>query len=406
MGTLRLQPARLGTWTSKAVSNAWSVFDFQLAFYALALTVIGLLMAYANSTGPPLAPGSIFTRALVWLALAVMAFTLTAAMDYRWLKTLAWPVYAFNLALLLVTLVVGTGTGGVSRWVPIFGLQFQFSEIAKILMAVVLANYLAARQDRLGSPLTIVGAGVIAAPPLVLVLIQPDLGTSLVFGAIVLGALFISGASLRWLTAAVGIVLACMPVIWTSVLKDYQRQRLLSFINPAADAQGAGYQLSQSQIAVGSGGIFGKGLTNGTTSDQYLPVQATDFVFSTLGEQLGFIGGMIVLLLFAALIWRALLVGWRSEGSLRPRVCRGHRLDAALPTAGQCRHGARDHADHGDPAAVHHPRRRVAHQHRARVGDPPEHQHAPGQTDLVAAASRSPAAGPRCRARPGSAYRV
>jgi len=313
MGTLRLQPARVGALSSKAVSNAVSVFDFQLAFYALALTVIGVLMAYANSSDAPLAGGSLFTRALMWLALAVVVFTLALALDYRWLRTLAWPVYFVNLGLLGLTLVIGSGVGGVSRWVSILGLQFQFSEIAKILMAVVLANYLAGRQDKLGSPWTIVGTAVIAVPPLVLVLIQPDLGTSLVFGAIVLGALFVSGASLRWLALSLGAMLACMPIIWASVLKDYQRERLLSFLNPANDTQGAGYQLIQSQIAVGSGGLFGKGLTNGTTSGQYLPVQTTDFVFSALGEQLGFIGGVVVLILFAALIWRVLLVGWRSR---------------------------------------------------------------------------------------------
>ena len=131
MGTLRLQPARLGALTPKAVSNAWSVFDFQLAFYALALTIIGLLMAYANSADAPLQAGSIFTRALMWLSLGIMAFTLATAVDYRWLKTLAWPVYLANLGLLIATLALGTGIGGVSRWVNIFGLQFQFSEIAK-----------------------------------------------------------------------------------------------------------------------------------------------------------------------------------------------------------------------------------------------------------------------------------
>ena len=313
MGTLRLQPARLTTMTSKAVSNAWAVFDFQLAFYALALTVIGVLMAYANSSDAPLAAGSIFTRALIWLAIAIMVFTLATAIDYHWLKTLAWPVYVVNLALLVVTLAIGSGIGGTSRWVSIFGLQFQFSEVAKILMAVVLANYLTSRQARLNRLWTILGAAIIAAPPLLLVLIQPDLGTSLVFGAIVFGSLFVSGASLRWLAVCVGAFLASLPIIWNDVLQGYQRVRLLSFLSPSADPQGAGYQLLQSQIAVGSGGIFGKGLTNGTTGDQYLPVQATDFVFSSLGEQLGFIGGVIVLLLFAALIWRVLLVGWRSR---------------------------------------------------------------------------------------------
>src|SRR5262249_47632017 len=162
-------------------------------------------------------------------------------------------------------------------------------------------------QDKLNRLSTIIGAGIIAAPPLVLVLIQPDLGTSLVFGAIVLGALFVSGASLRWLAVCSAAALACLPFIWTDILKDYQRARLLSFLDPSAAPKGGGYQLLQSQIAVGSGGLLGKGLANGTTGDQYLPVNATDFVFSSLGEQLGFIGGAVVLVLFAALIWRVLL---------------------------------------------------------------------------------------------------
>jgi rod shape determining protein RodA len=313
MGTLRLQPARVGSLAPKVVTNVWTVFDVQLAFYALALTVIGLMMAYTNSPDAPLQAGSLFTRALVWLALGILAFTLAAAIDYHWLKTLAWPVYFANLALLGVTLAVGTGIGGVSRWVSIFGLQFQFSEVAKILMAVVLANYLVSRRGKMGSIWTIIGAAIIAAPPAVLVLIQPDLGTSLVFGAIVFGALFLSGASLRWLGLAAIAFVAFVPVAWTYVLKDYQRARLISFLDPAADPQGSGYQLQQSQIAVGSGGPFGKGLTSGTGGADSLPVQSTDFAFASLGEHLGFIGAVLVLVLFAALIWRVLVVGWRAK---------------------------------------------------------------------------------------------
>jgi rod shape determining protein RodA len=144
------------------------------------------------------------------------------------------------------------------------------------------------------------------------VLIQPDLGTSLVFGAIVFGALFVSGASLRWLGAAALGVVAMVPVIWAYVLKDYQKQRLVSFMDPAADPLGSGYQLQQSQMTVTSGGLLGRGLTNGMVGDK-LPVGATDFVFARVGEELGFLGGVVVLTLFALLIWRVLLVGWRSE---------------------------------------------------------------------------------------------
>jgi rod shape determining protein RodA len=243
--------------------------------------------------------------------LAVVVFVASAAADHHWLRTFAWPIYGFAILLLLVTLAIGSGTGGVSRWVSIFGLQFQFSEVAKILLAVVLAHYLATRAAVIERPRTIVGAGVIALPLLGLVLIQPDLGTSLVFGAIVFGALFVAGASLRWLTVSAIGVMALVPLVWVYLLKDYQKQRLVSFLDPTADPLGSGYQLQQSQITVSSGGLLGRGLTNGMAGEN-LPVGATDFVFARVGEELGFLGGMVVLVLFALLIWRILLVGWRS----------------------------------------------------------------------------------------------
>lgn len=314
MGTMRVQPSRLGSLGSRPATGTWHTFDLQLAFYALALTVVGLLMAYTSSGGAPLEAGSIFTRGLMWLAIAIVMFTVAASIDYRWLKTLAWPVYLVNLGLLVLTLIVGSGVGGVSRWVSIGPLQFQFSELAKILMAVVLANYLASRQGRMKSLATTVGAFLLVMPALALVLIQPDLGTSLVFGAILFGSLFLSGAGLRWLLIAAAGVVAMVPIAWTYVLVDYQKRRLISFLDPAADPQNSGYQLIQSQIAVGSGGLFGKGLTNGSqTQLDYLPVSATDFVGATLAEELGFVGGVVLLLLFAALLWRILVVGWRSR---------------------------------------------------------------------------------------------
>lgn len=312
MSTLRLEPARVGTLAARDGQGRWYGFDLQLAIFALSLTVVGLLMAFTNSASDPLQPGSIFTRGLIWLALAVVVFVATAAADHHWLRTFAWPIYAFGIGLLLLTLVVGSGTGGVSRWVSVLGLQFQFSEVTKILLAVVLAHYLATREASITSAGTILAAGLIALPLLGLVLIQPDLGTSLVFGAIVLGALFMSGASLRWLAVSVLGVLAMVPVAWSIVLKDYQKERLVSFLDPSADPLGSGYQLQQSQITVSSGGLLGRGLTNGLVG-QDLPVGSTDFVFARVGEELGFLGGVVVLALFALLSWRVLLVGWRSE---------------------------------------------------------------------------------------------
>lgn len=213
-----------------------------------------------------------------------------------------------------MSLAFGDGVGGSARWISVFGLQFQFSELAKILMIVVLANYLANRQGRLDSLRSIVGAMVLVVPPTILVMRQPDLGTSLVFAAILAGMLFMAGASLRWLLVLGGAIVAVIPFVWTSILHDYQRERLISFLNPSPDVLGSGYQVYQSQIAVGSGGLLGKGLTNGTQNQlDFLPVQTTDFVFAILAEELGFIGGVVTLALFVALLWRILASGWRSR---------------------------------------------------------------------------------------------
>ena len=317
MGAASVRVAATTDWANARVGAVWRAFDLQLATYAALLTGFGVVMAYSNSAsggGDAFAMGSVFLRGLLWGAIALVVFILATLFDYHWLKTFSWPIYLFQLGLLLVTLGLGTGIGGSARWVTILGMQFQFSEIAKVLMIVVLANYFGARQGKLGSLWSILGACILVGPPLLLVLLQPDLGTSLVFAAILAGMLFMSGASLRWLAVLSGAALAALPFIWTYVLRDYQRSRLTSFLDPLGDLQGSGYQLYQAQIAVGSGGPFGKGLTNGTQNAlDYLPVQNTDFVFAILAEELGFIGALVVMVLFVALLWRVLVGGWRSK---------------------------------------------------------------------------------------------
>ena len=312
MGVIRAEPARVTDWAAKSVGAAWRAFDLQLTTYAALLVAIGLVMAYTNSVEAgtvPLEAGTTFSRGLMWAAIAVdgvhhrdrVRLSLAA-------RRCAWPIYGLQLGLLVLTLAIGSGVGGSARWVSIGPLTFQFSEIAKILMIIVLASYLAARGGKLDSLTSIVGACLLVGPPLLLVMLQPDLGTSLVFGAILAGMLWMSGASLRWLAVlAVGVV-AMVPVAWTYLLRDYQKQRLTAFMDSNPDIQGAGYQLHQAQIAVGSGGLVGKGLTNGSqTQGDLLPVQATDFVFATLAEELGFIGGVVLFVLFILLLWRVLV---------------------------------------------------------------------------------------------------
>jgi rod shape determining protein RodA len=317
MGVIRAEPARMTDWASRSIGAAWRAFDLQLAAYAALLATLGLVMAYTNSVEQGqqvLASGTTFVRGLMWTGIALVVFIVATAFDYKWLKTFAWPIYFLQLALLVGTLFVGHGVGGSSRWVSIGPFDFQFSELAKILMIVVLANYFGSRQGRLGSLPSILGACVLVGPPWLLVMLQPDLGTSLVLLAILGGMLFMSGASLRWMAALAAGVLATLPFIWTYVLRDYQKQRLTSFLDPSTDIQGAGFQLYQSQIAVGSGGWLGKGLTNGTQNQlDLIAVQESDFVGAVYLEELGFIGAIVLLLLFGALLWRLLVAGWRSK---------------------------------------------------------------------------------------------
>jgi rod shape determining protein RodA len=317
MGVLKAEPAKVQDWATRSVGAYWRAYDVQLTIYALLLAGLGLAMSYSSTvvTGAnPLDPSSNFLRGLMWSGIAAIVFIAATVFDYKWLKTFAWPIYFVNLGLLGLSLVVGTGIGGAARWIAIGPLQFQFSELAKILMIVVLANYLAERHDRLGSLRVILGACILMVPTWVLVMLQPDLGTSLVLAGILAGMLFLSGASMKWLGALAGLVIALIPIAWTYVLRDYQKQRLLSFLNPAGDPQGSGYQLLQSQIAVGSGGLFGKGLTNGTQDAlAFLPVGDTDFAFARLAEELGFIGAALVFVLFVVLLWRVLMSGYRSQ---------------------------------------------------------------------------------------------
>jgi len=314
MNFFRSEPMRLRSWAPKAASLTWRLYDFQLTTYAILLLLFGLAMAYSNSVGAThttLSPGSPFVRYLMWAVIAMVVFLIATMFDYKWLRTFAWPIYFLNVALLIVTLRIGSSTGDAgtsARWIVIAGFQLQFSELAKILMIIVFAAFLTSRAGNIKSVWTVIGAIIILGPPWILVMLQPDLGTSLVMVATLAGMLFMSGASLRWLGTLVAAVIGAIPAVW-QILHEYQRLRLLALLNQGQDPRGSGYQLLQAKTAVNAGGPWGKGLTNGTVP---LPVQTTDFVWGVLAEELGFFGSMVVLALFVALMWRLLVCSWRS----------------------------------------------------------------------------------------------
>jgi rod shape determining protein RodA len=290
--------------------------DPYLFIATLLLIGYGLVMTYSVTaesrtfTGDPM---QFVIRGAVWALIGIGVMSVVALFDYAWLGTFAPLIYVAMLGLLGVVLVIGTSSLGAQRAVNVAGMSFQFSEVAKVMAIVVLAKFFSDRTERIGSPLTI-GAGLaILGPAVFLVYRQPDLGTSLVFVAIFFGMAFIAGARLWQLVGLAAMAGAAFPLIWT-LLKPYQQARLVAFLNPYADPQGAGWNIIQSLIAVGSGGATGKGLTAGTQSPLgYLPIAESDFVFAGLAEDLGFVGAVILFALYIVLLMAALRIAFRSR---------------------------------------------------------------------------------------------
>lgn len=288
-------------------------FDPWLLLTGVALASYGALLIYSGSlaTYPDGIQGISHpaVRHSAFAALGVLAALLVARIDYRRYGQLALPLYAVGVVLLLAVLLVGETTFGSRRWLNLGGVVIQVSEVAKLITILALARYLADRSgdvERL--PVFLVSLGIALLPAL-LVLVEPDLGTAVIFSAIWLGMVAIAGARLRHaLTLVAGGVLAT-PFIVLGVLGDYQRERLATFINPTDDPLGAGFATLQGEISIGSGGLLGKGLTSGTqTQLHYLQTPTTDYIFSVLGEELGFVGALLLFGLFLFLLFRALRV--------------------------------------------------------------------------------------------------
>ena len=313
------------TFVDIGKARRWRAFDWQLLLYLLLLVGFGMVMGFsANYQAIGGDDGlSQTVKTLIWTGIGLTLFFVAASIDYHWLQTFATPIYLVVLGLLVATMLLGRNLFGAQMSITVAGIDFQFSEVSKVLMIVVLAAFLASRRGRIGQLSTIVGAALLMALPTYLVYQQPDLGTALVFVAILLGMLFMSGAGIGWLALLGGATVAVAPIA-VAALQEYQRQRLFCFLDPTADPQGACYQVVQALNAVGSGGLLGQGLTAGRQNQLgFLPVQSTDFIFTVVAEELGFIGGMILLGLFALLIWRVLSIGWGARDAFGACIAAG-----------------------------------------------------------------------------------
>ncbi len=314
------------TFVANVRARTLRAFDWQLLLYVVLIVGFGVVMGYSatfNESGQAAGGISQTVKTLIWIAIGFAIFFVVASIDYHWLSTFTTPIYLAVLALLTLTLVIGQSLNGATLSISVAGLDFQFSEVSKVLMIVVLASWLSGRREKIGKLSTILGAGILMGIPTFLVFRQPDLGTALVFVAILVGMLFMSGASIGWMALFTGGVVSVAPLA-VNALAEYQRQRLFCFLDPYADPQGACYQLVQALNAVGSGGWFGQGLTAGRQNQLgFLPVQTTDFIFTVVAEELGFVGGLVLLLLFAVLVWRILVIGWGARDALGSMVAYG-----------------------------------------------------------------------------------
>ncbi|MGD8329258.1 MAG: rod shape-determining protein RodA [Acidobacteriota bacterium] len=276
------------------------------AFDYLLLGNFALLLGFGVVLVASASDASHYQRQLVWAAAAVVLAIVVSALDYRKLVDRAYELWGVTMIVLVGMLFFAPLTSNTRSWVSIGGVGIQPSELAKVIVILALAHYFAERDPRPFGMAGLVAPGLLVVVPFVLIALQPDLGTASTFLPMVAGIAWVAGIRLKTAAWISGVGLSMAPLGYF-LLEDYQRQRLLTFWNPEVDPLGDGYQIIQSKIAVGSGGLLGKGLFSGTQSQlQFLPAQHTDLVFAVLGEELGFLGVAAALTLYLMLLLRVL----------------------------------------------------------------------------------------------------
>ena len=279
--------------------------DWWLIGALAALSAIGLFSIYSASYQLSQSTGVNFVqRQVAWLLIGVFLLFLLSLSDYRRLTAAAYIIYGTVFALLILIAVLGEIRFGARRWIQLGAFTVQPSEFAKLAIVLVLARYLAAAAtSRLRWKFVLLPC-LLAALPAVLILKQPDLGTAILLIPLAFGMIFVAGARIKHLLLLALLLAAASPGSWF-FLKDYQKNRLLVFLNPARDPRGAGYTVIQSKIAIGSGGIWGKGWLGGTQNMlSFLPERQTDFIFSVVAEEWGAVGSFAALGLYALVIFR------------------------------------------------------------------------------------------------------
>lgn len=296
--------------------NRFNRFDWFALMLFLLIGLTGILTLFSASRGIPETAGNIQVHGKqgLWWILGFCGLFAVLLIDYRHLEHYAYSIYGITLALLLYVLFLGRTIAGARRWIDLGLVQFQPSEIIKLTLVLALAKYFQDHQDgrpydlfRLWKPI------LMLLVPFVLVLLEPDLGTAIILLLVSFSILLFLGLSRRSIVVLFLLGIASLPAGWV-FLKDYQKDRLLTYLDPSRDPLGSGYHILQSKIAIGSGGFWGKGFLHGTQSRlHFLPEQHTDFIFSVFAEQWGFVGSMVLLLAYLAVILWALHLSTRAK---------------------------------------------------------------------------------------------
>jgi rod shape determining protein RodA len=301
----------------------WRRFDYILFGVSLLLIVFGILMI-RSATQDAIDP-DLISRVPDQIRYAILGIVLVlvlAAIDYRVLGGLHTWLYLLLIGLLVLVRFLGVeGEAGSQRWINV-GIRIQPSEIGKVLIIITLGHYLSYNYQKLDNIRTVFGSLIHMAAPTGLIFLQPNLGTTIVFLVIWLAMIWGAGLRLRHIGVFVLIVLLAAPVVWT-LMEDYQRSRITTFISPQSDPD-AFYNILQSRIAVGSGGLVGKGYANGTQSQlRFLRVRHTDFIFSVIAEEFGLIGGVVVMGLIGVVLWRIVRGARMAVDPLGSLICYG-----------------------------------------------------------------------------------
>ena len=312
----------------------FSGFDPILSAAVGGLLIIGTLLVYAATrdwySANGLDPEYYLKRHVINIVIGLALAWGTTIIDYRLLRAYTPFIWGFGVLGLILVLIPGVGSeiNGAKAWIRLpAGFQIQPAEIAKISIIIGISMLLSERTHNSDEPSTndILKALAVAALPILLILRQPDMGTVFIISASVVTILAVSGAPTKWIVGLILLaVIGGFVATKTGIINDYQVKRLQSFVNPNADTQGAGYQLRQARITVGSGGLIGTGLFNGPqTNGRFVPEQQTDFIFTVAGEELGFVGCSVIILLLLTILMRAFGIARRSTDPYGTLVCTG-----------------------------------------------------------------------------------